>query len=66
VPVRRLFLLVCAVVLVDTAFYAAIAPLLPRYAVLAATCALTLVVVIAAGRSAQRAQPPHGAVPRLR
>jgi MFS family permease len=29
--VRRLFLLVCAVVLVDTAFYAAISPLLPRY-----------------------------------
>jgi MFS family permease len=30
--VRRLFLLVSAVVLVDTAFYAAIAPLLPHYA----------------------------------
>lgn len=29
---RRLFLLVAAVVLVDTAFYAAIAPLLPHYA----------------------------------
>lgn len=29
---RRLFLLVSAVVLVDTAFYAAIAPLLPQYA----------------------------------
>src|SRR4051794_34491755 len=29
---RKLFLLVSAVVLVDTAFYAAIAPLLPRYA----------------------------------
>jgi MFS family permease len=29
---RRLFLLVSAVVFVDTAFYAAIAPLLPRYA----------------------------------
>jgi MFS family permease len=31
-PVRRLFLLVAAVVLVDTAFYAAITPLLPHYA----------------------------------
>ena len=30
--VRRLFLLVAAVVLVDTAFYAAITPLLPHYA----------------------------------
>ena len=29
---RRLFLLVSAVVLVDTAFYAAIAPVLPHYA----------------------------------
>ena len=29
---RRLFLLVCAVVLVDTAFYAAIVPVLPHYA----------------------------------
>ena len=28
---RRLFLLVCAVVLVDTAFYAAIVPVLPHY-----------------------------------
>ena len=31
-PVRRLFLLVAAVVRVDTAFYAAITPLLPHYA----------------------------------
>ena len=31
-PVRKLFLLVAAVVLVDTAFYAAITPLLPHYA----------------------------------
>ena len=30
-PLRRLFLLVAAVVLVDTAFYAAITPLLPHY-----------------------------------
>jgi predicted MFS family arabinose efflux permease len=30
--VRRLFLLVAAVVLVDTSFYAAISPLLPEYA----------------------------------
>ena len=29
---RKLFLLVSAVVLVDTAFFAAIAPLLPKYA----------------------------------
>src|SRR5947209_6013154 len=29
---RRLILLVCAIVLVDTMFYAAIAPLLPYYA----------------------------------
>jgi len=32
VPIRRLFLLVAAVVLVDTMFYAAITPLLPHYA----------------------------------
>lgn len=32
VGVRRLFLLVAAAVLVDTVFYAAIAPVLPRYA----------------------------------
>jgi MFS family permease len=32
VPLRRLFLLVAAVVLVDTMFYAAITPLLPHYA----------------------------------
>ncbi len=31
-PIRRLFLLVAAVVLVDTMFYAAITPLLPHYA----------------------------------
>ena len=29
---RRLLLLVCAIVLVDTSFYAAITPLLPYYA----------------------------------
>src|SRR4051794_3753237 len=29
---RRLLILVCAIVLVDTSFYAAIAPLLPYYA----------------------------------
>jgi len=30
--VRRLFWLVCAVLVIDTAFYAAITPLLPTYA----------------------------------
>ena len=50
--VRRLFLLVCAVVFVDTAFYAAIAPLLPSYAAdlgLSKTAAGVLTASYAAG-----------------
>src|SRR5215210_2645072 len=49
---RRLFLLVSAVVLVDTAFYAAIVPLLPHYAAeldLSKTAAGILTASYAAG-----------------
>jgi MFS family permease len=57
--VRRLFLLISAVVFIDTAFYAAISPLLPRYADeldLSKTAAGVLTAAYAAGTLA-------GAVP---
>jgi MFS family permease len=50
--VRRLFLLISAVVFIDTAFYAAISPLLPRYAEeldLSKTAAGVLTAAYAAG-----------------
>src|SRR4051812_18245208 len=66
---RRLLLLVCAIVLVDTSFYAAITPLLPYYAdheqltktgagiLVGAYAAGTLVASLPAGWAAVRVGP---------